>query len=90
MKRLEIVANQSILEELCAALEAAVPGIGYTVSPVAHGRGSSDWRWGTVIWPEQNIILFSYLDEEQAGVAETTAREVKAMFPNEGMKVWLM
>jgi hypothetical protein len=42
-----------------------------------------------VVWPEQNIVLFTYLEDDEAALAEQAARQVKARFPKEGMKIFL-
>ncbi len=88
MKRLEIVANQSVQEEVVTTLEAAVPGLTYTLIPVAHGRGGDDWRWGTAVWPEENFLLFTYQDDGVVDQLKATLVDLKAKFPREGMKWW--
>lgn len=88
MKRLEIFANQSVQEELVAALEAAVTGFRYTLVPVVQGRGGEDWKLGTTVWPEENFLLISYLKPHQSGPAVSAVREVKARYPKEGLKAF--
>jgi hypothetical protein len=88
MKRVEIVANQSVQEELITALEAGIPGLCYTVIPVAHGRGPDDWKLGTVTWPEENFVLFTYQEERNAAEVARIVRDLKKQYPKEGVKVW--
>jgi hypothetical protein len=88
MKRVEIVANQSVREELVAALETGIPALCYTLIPMAHGRGPEDWKLGTVVWPEENFVLFTYQDETNTAEVVRIVGELKRQFPKEGIKVW--
>jgi len=88
MKRVEIVANQSVQEELIAALETGIPKLCYTVIPAAHGRGPGDWKLGSVVWPEENFVLFTYQDEANAAEVVRIVGDLKKQYPKEGVKVW--
>ena len=88
MKRLEIVANQSVQEEVVLALETGLPGVTYTLIPVAHGRGGDDWRLGNTTWPEENFVLFTYQDDAVVDRALVILADLKTKFPREGMKWW--
>ncbi len=88
MKRVEIVANRSVQEDVVAALETGIPKLCYTLIPVAHGRGPEDWKLGTVIWPEENFVLFTYQEEINAAEVVRIVRDLKKQFPSEGIKVW--
>ena len=88
MKRVEIVANRSVQEEIVMSLETGIPGLYYTLIPVVHGRGPEDWKLGTVVWPEENFVLFTYQDETNAAEVVRIVRELKQQFPKEGIKVW--
>jgi len=90
MKRLELIANQSVQEEMIQTLEAGVPGLRYTLIPVAHGRGPDDWKLGTTVWPEENFVLFTYQEDEVVETLLALIAEVKAQFPKEGITVWTM
>jgi hypothetical protein len=85
MKRLEIIANQSVREEIELALETAVPEIQYTIAPIVHGKGGRKRKLGTRTWPETNFLLFSYLPEQDADRAADALRSVVARFPAEGI-----
>jgi len=85
MKRLEIIANQSVREELEGEMESAVPGIEYTLLPIVHGKGGRKRKLGTRTWPETNFLLFSYLDDSDALKAADTVRSIVARFPAEGI-----
>ena len=53
MYRAEIVANQSIQEDLTELLEQTIPNILYTIIPLVQGRGKSDRKLGNTTWPDK-------------------------------------
>jgi hypothetical protein len=85
MKRLELIANQSVKDELIDALEAALPGLEYTFLPIVQGKGKRKRKQGTRTWPETNFLLLSYLSEEEAATASRTIVEIRGRFPDEGI-----
>jgi len=88
MKRLEIIANRSVQEELIEAIEAAVPAIRYTVLSSAHGRGTDDWKLGTTVWPEENFLWFAYLADDEARAIFAVVADAKARYPREGIRAF--
>jgi hypothetical protein len=85
VKRLEVIANQSVREELIDELEVALPQIEYTLFPIAHGKGRRKRKEGTRTWPETNFYLLVYLDEASAAAAAATVSEIRRRFPDEGI-----
>ncbi len=63
MYRIEIISNKSVEEDITQALEQYIPGILYTVIPLAYGRGKSSYKLGTTTWPETNFVLTSYIED---------------------------
>ena len=90
MKRMELIANRSVENEIIETLEKTIQDFYYTLLPQVHGRGKTKYRLGTATWPEMNFLLISYLDEEETVRAETAVREVKERFPDEGIKLFMM
>jgi nitrogen regulatory protein PII len=90
MKRLEIIANRSVQEDILQSLEDHIEGFFYTLIPVVHGRGKQQYRMGTAIWPEENSIIITYLDDDAAAKAAELAAAVKAKHPGEGVKVFVV
>ncbi|MDR2375302.1 MAG: hypothetical protein LBD96_02570 [Treponema sp.] len=90
MKRMEIMANRSVEEELTGALEAGIKDFYYTLLPVVHGRGKTQYRLGTPTWPEENFLLISYVDDRDAETAQSIVTEIKNRFPKEGIKVFFI
>jgi hypothetical protein len=89
MKRMELIANRSVEEEIIGALEAGIRDFYYTLLPVVHGRGKTQYRLGTPTWPEENFLLISYVNDRDAETAESVVADIKDRFPHEGIKVFL-
>lgn len=88
MYRAEIIANQSVQDDIIEALEAYIPDILYTVLPLVHGRGGADRKLGSTTWPESNFALFSYVQEEALPTVKAVIAAIKAKFPDEGIKLF--
>ena len=63
MIRIEIIANQSVQEEIIKNLEAVMPDFCYSLLPLIYGRGKESYKLGTTTWPETNFILLAYTDK---------------------------
>ncbi len=85
MKRIEIIANQSVREELIDGLESAITDLEYTILPTVHGKGLSKRKEGTRTWPETNFLLISYMDEGSAAQAKSVLATLLRRFPDEGI-----
>ena len=90
MKRMELIANRSVENEIMEVLEKNIQDFFYTMLPQAQGRGKTKYRQGTATWPELNFLLIAYLDDDNAVKAEAAVRGVKRQFPREGIKVFVM
>ncbi len=88
MIRVEIIANQSVQEEMIEVLEEYIPGILYSIIPLVHGRGKAGYKLGTSSWPEINFVLFAYVRKEDASKAKAVIKAVKEKFPDEGIKAF--
>lgn len=87
--RLEIVGNQSLLEDLLESLAQVCQPLEYTLVPGVQGGGSSGERLGDGVWPELNFQLVVYLSPERKVPALEAVREIKQLFPLEGLKAWV-
>lgn len=85
MKRLEVIANQSVREELIEELERSLPGIEYTLVPIVHGKGKRKRKLGTRTWPETNFLVLSFLEDGDAEKAVAAVRAIVRRFPAEGL-----
>ena len=90
MCRIEIVANQSVQDDLTELLEEKIPNFLYTVIPLVHGRGGDDRKLGNTTWPETNFVLFSYVDDDDAEKVRAVVQAVKKKFKSEGIKLFVL
>jgi hypothetical protein len=88
MRRIEIIANHSVEENILEAFKYEGVGKYYTKYPSIFGVGSSGPRMGDAVWPEENFALIIWCEEEEAqGIARAVAN-VKEHFPGEGVKIF--
>lgn len=90
MIRLEIIANNTVEQDIKDAL--ALPDERLCFSRIAsiHGQGRQVPRQGDEVWPEENFLLFIYCDEEKARTYIEGVKKVKERFPQEGIKVFAL
>ena len=88
MIRLEIIANNSVEENVLESLKLEGVGKYYTKYPGVYGVGSSGPRMGDPIWPEENFALVIWCDEEEAQGIDRAVSSVKKLFPDEGIKLF--
>ncbi len=88
MIRLEIIANQSVEENIMEALAKEEAGKFYTKFPNIYGVGTSGPRMGDAVWPEENFSLVIWCEEEEARAVERAVAKVKEKFQNEGIKLF--
>jgi hypothetical protein len=88
MLRIEIIANQSVEENILEAFAAHGVGKLYTKYPGIHGVGNSGPKLGDAVWPEENFVFVIWCEEDEArGIAEAVG-DVKREFPDEGIKLF--
>lgn len=88
MKRIEIIANRSIQEDMFDAFNKAEIVKHYTLIPVVLGVGNSGPRMGDHIWPEENFNLIIYCEEQEAEKIKLVIADLKAFFTSEGIKLF--
>ncbi len=88
MCRLEIIANNTVEEDIRQALNDVEDGFSYTRLNNVHGRGNTDPRMGDAVWPEENFIYIIYTDDVTAGKMVEAVRDVKKRFTIEGIRVF--
>ncbi|GHU90401.1 hypothetical protein AGMMS49940_21240 [Spirochaetia bacterium] len=90
MKRIEIITNRSVQEDILQGLETNIEDFSYTIIPIVHGKGKDNYRLGTSIWPEENCIIITYLDDWTVPDAEQAVMAVKTKHPGEGIKLFIV
>ncbi|SIP92551.1 hypothetical protein SAMN05920897_101300 [Alkalispirochaeta americana] len=86
--RVEIILNQAIEEDLFDRFQAHQTGTAFTRLCPVFGRGSSGERRGDQVWPEENVLILIYCDREEKDRLVRAVREVKALYPGEGIKLF--
>ena len=89
MKRLEVIANQAVEEDIIEILEAVGHGESFSYFHPVYGRGKKGRREGSAVWPETNVYFLVYLDTETAHRFMEKLRTLKETFPEEGIRCWL-
>ncbi|MCR5218622.1 PG0541 family transporter-associated protein [Treponema sp.] len=90
MYRAEIIANQSVQDDIVEVLEENIPGILYTTVPLVTGRGKDDYKLGTATWPETNFMMISYVEDKYKDSLKKIIAAVKEKFPDEGIKLFFV
>lgn len=77
MIRVEIIANQSVEENILEALAKENAGKYYTKYPNILGVGNSGPRMGDAVWPEENFSLVIWCEKEEALAIQRAVAAVK-------------
>jgi len=88
MKRLEIIANKTIEDDLFDAFERHHVATSYTLIPVVHGAGHTGLKLGTTVWPNENFLLIIYCEESEAETIRSIIFDLKKRFKGEGIKLF--
>jgi len=90
MKRIEIIANRSVEEDMFDLFRKRGIVRHYTRLPEVFGVGRQGPRMGDHIWPEENFLLLVYCGEEEAQSIRQAVAELKEFFKTEGIKLFEM
>ena len=90
MTRCEIIANQSVQDEIISLMEEHIEGVLYTIIPTVLGRGKNSYKMGNSTWPETNFVLVSYIEDEKVPVLKAIIKAVKERFSDEGIKLFFV
>ena len=88
MYRVEIVANQSVQENIMESLKDHGVGKYYTLYPNVFGTGNCGPRMGDAIWPEMNFVMVIWCEESEALEINRAVAKVKEQYPDEGIKIF--
>ena len=90
LRRCEIIANQSVEDDIIEILETEIPDFEYTIDENLSGRGRTSRKLGNSVWPEMNFVLTTYTDEETVLIVEKCVNHVKEKFPKEGINLFII
>src|SRR5215469_17040612 len=88
MIRIEIIANQSVEENILEALADEHVGKYYTKITNIFGVGNAGPRMGDAVWPEENFSLVIWCEKDEALGIQRAVNKVKGKFPGEGIKLF--
>lgn len=88
-KRVEIIINQSVEEDLRDALNELAPPPFFTRFSPVYGKGNSGPREGSPTWPESSNCYLLFLGEEQIEPLKEAVQSIKERFPSEGIKCFI-
>lgn len=88
--RCEIIANQSVEEDIIDSLETSIPDFEYTVDENLYGRGRNSRKLGNSVWPEMNFALTTYVNERSADMVKQYIKRIKEKFPREGINLFVI
>jgi hypothetical protein len=88
MIRVEIIANNSVEENILEALRVEGVGKYYTKYPGILGVGNTGPLMGDSVWPEENFGLVIWCEEAEAHGIQRAVAKVKEQFPGEGIKLF--
>jgi nitrogen regulatory protein PII len=89
MKRIEIITNQSIEEDLLEMISTPDSSFNYTLIPNVRGRGRQGTREGSALWPERNCLLLLFIEDSQVDKIKEIVNKLKEKFPREGTKLYI-
>lgn len=91
MKRIEIIFNQSLEEDVLLALKDIPEAQFFTMIPGVHGQGYSTPKRGDAIWPEENCLMLIYCNsEEVANLIQKAIKKVQEVYTGEGIAFFMM
>lgn len=90
LRRCEIIANQSVEDDIIEILENTIPDFEYTIDENLSGRGKHSRKLGDSVWPEMNFVMIAYIDEKSEALVRESVIKIKAKFPNEGINLFVL
>jgi len=97
MIRIEIIAHEALEKPLLEVLAPIPPGVHdpegrsgrpYTLLRGAAGRGLSGSSFGDDIWPETNILIILFAEEDEKTEIRRRVCEIRRRFPKLGLAVF--
>jgi len=90
MKRIEIICDVTIEDEIIDALESLDGISGYSnISPV-KGTGNHGPRKGDHVWPEENSLIIIYLNDDKTEMLQKLIDDKRKQFPRNGIAAFII
>ena len=90
IRRCEIIANQSVEDDIIELLEASIPDFEYTIDENLYGRGKHSRKLGNSVWPEMNFVITAYISDEYVATVKKCIGCIKERFPREGINLFVI
>ena len=88
--RCEIIANQSVEDDIIDILEKSIPDFEYTIDENLCGKGKKTRKLGDSVWPEMNFVMIAYINSEITETLSYCVNQIKEKFPNEGINLFII
>ena len=88
MNRVEIIANNALEENLMGLLEKKGIGQYYTRFNNVHGRGFTNPKMGSAVWPEEDFVIVIYCEDEKAQTVKEAVKTLRKAHPAAGIQVF--
>lgn len=85
MVRVEVISTQAVQSDLVERLERHHILSHYTIVPAVYGSGNSGKRLGDGVWPEENFLLITYCEKDQAKKMSKLVDDLRQLLPHEGI-----
>ncbi|MBN1997633.1 hypothetical protein JW935_08785 [candidate division KSB1 bacterium] len=89
MKRVEIISNKAIEEEIIAVLGIVGHKEAFTLLSPVFGRGRKGRREGSAVWPEQNSLFIVHIEDEKIEALQVALKKVKENFSVENLRCYI-
>lgn len=90
MNRVEIISNVALEEDLFEMMRAAQVGKHYSKLNSVHGEGYTDPKMGDAIWPEENIILIIYCEDDELSSLKTIVTNLRKGHSDSGIRMFIL
>jgi len=85
MKRIEIICDATIENEMKKRLHAIGDELYYTSSSPVRGRGVKGQRQGDAVWPQENALFVLYSEQSAINDIRQAVFEIRERFPRNGV-----
>lgn len=85
MRRMDLIYSAAIEEDLFEGFKEREIGKKYTKLNNVMGAGCSIPRLGDAIWPQLNVQMIIFCDEEEARKIVEVVEVVRKLYPTEGI-----
>lgn len=86
--RIDLVFSQALEEDFVEQFELNKVSR-YTIVPIVKGKGYSQPKLGTVVWPQLNTMLITFCDEDDAVKVKRVVNLLRDKYKTEGIACFI-